>query len=209
MERAARETSRSRKRKRIRRRAQKGDEHAFECLVRRYQKWVFGLATRILQPPDDAEDVAQRVFLKVYLSLNRFDQQAPFSTWLYKITLNECRDHMRKKKVRPLVYVSDLSEMESFHINSTATPNYSLATQERRVGARQLLEQVLSALPKHDRELLLLKEIEGFSIRELSEILGLNINTVKLRLFRARGRMIRAHRELSAASAATQVALTA
>ena len=79
-------------------------------MVRRHQQRVFALVGSILRKQEDVEDIAQQVFLKVYLSIKKFDQRAAFSTWLYKITVNECWDYLRKKKVRPLVYESDLSE---------------------------------------------------------------------------------------------------
>src|SRR5882762_2820283 len=82
------------------RRAQAEDKEAFEELVRRHQHRVFAVASGILRR---REDVAQQVFVKAYFSLKRFDQRAAFSTWLYKITVNECWDLLRKKKVRPLV----------------------------------------------------------------------------------------------------------
>src|ERR1700722_6834287 len=79
--------------------AQGGAESAFEELIRRHQQRVFALVSGILRRQEDVEDIAQQVFLKVYLSLRKFDQRAAFSTWLYKITVNECWDYLRKKKV--------------------------------------------------------------------------------------------------------------
>ncbi|MGH9791640.1 MAG: RNA polymerase sigma factor, partial [Candidatus Acidiferrales bacterium] len=84
--------------------AQAGDVSAYEGLVRRHQPRVFAVIGGILRRSEDVEDVAQQVFLKVYLSLHRFDLRSSFSTWLYKVTVNECLDHLRKKKVRKLVY---------------------------------------------------------------------------------------------------------
>src|SRR6267378_2418519 len=95
------------------RRAQGDDKEAFEELVRRHQHRVFAVAGGILRRREDVEDIAQQVFVKAYFSLKRFDQRAAFSTWLYKITVNECWDLLRKKKVRPLVYESDLSEEQA------------------------------------------------------------------------------------------------
>src|SRR5580700_3868406 len=90
--------------------AQSGEESAFEELVRRHQQRIFGLVNGILRRREDVEDVVQQVFLKAYVSLKRFDMRAAFSTWLYKIAVKECWDYLRKKKVRPLAYESDLSE---------------------------------------------------------------------------------------------------
>ena len=92
------------------RRAQAEDKEAFEELVRRHQQRVFAVAGGILHRREDVEDIAQQVFFKAYFSLKRFDQRAAFTTWLYKITVNECWDLLRKKKVRPLVYEADLNE---------------------------------------------------------------------------------------------------
>src|ERR1700732_3890254 len=98
------------------RRAQGGDKEAYEELVHRHQHRVFAVAGGILRRREDVEDIAQQVFVKAYFSLKRFDQRAAFSTWLYKITVNECWDLLRKKKVRPLVYESDLSEEQARQI---------------------------------------------------------------------------------------------
>src|SRR5580698_4156181 len=95
------------------RRAQNGEKEAFEVLVKRHQNRVFAVAGGILRNREDVEDIAQQVFLKAYFSIKRFDQRAAFSTWLYKITVNECWDLLRKKKVRPLVFEAELSEEQS------------------------------------------------------------------------------------------------
>ncbi|HKV46713.1 MAG TPA: sigma-70 family RNA polymerase sigma factor [Candidatus Acidoferrales bacterium] len=182
-------------------RAQKGDERAFEQLVRQHQHRVFGLVARVLHRQDDVEDIAQQVFLKVYLSLNRFDQRAAFSTWLYKIAVNECWDHLRKKKVRPLLYESDLSEEQVSQLDGIAALGRPSEGLDAQAETRDTLERVLDVLPEQDRQLLLLKEVEGFSVQELAEILGLNVNTVKVRLFRARGRIVEAQRRRSGAGA--------
>src|SRR5713226_5306507 len=101
------------------RRAQAEDKEAFEELVRRHQHRVFAVAGGILRRREDAEDIAQQVFVKAYFSLKRFDQRAAFSTWLYRITVNECWDLLRKKKVRPLLYESDLSEEQARMIEAS------------------------------------------------------------------------------------------
>src|SRR6202047_3268204 len=95
------------------RRAQGGDKEAYEELVHRHQHRVFSVAGGILRRREDVEDIGQQVFLKAYFSIKRFDQRAAFSTWLYKITVNECWDLLRKKKVRPLVFEAELSEEQS------------------------------------------------------------------------------------------------
>lgn len=174
--------------------AQRGEEPAFEELVRRHQQRVFALVSGILRRHEDVEDIAQQVFLKVYLSLRKFDQRAAFSTWLYKITVNECWDYLRKKKVRPLVYESDLSEEQVSRLDGIVSAERVSLGPNERAEVKQLLERMLDRLPEQDRQLLVLKEIEGFSVQELAEILDLNVNTVKVRLFRARGRILDGYR---------------
>ena len=187
------------------RQAQGGHEPAFEELVRRHQQRVFALVGGILRRREDVEDVAQQVFLKAFVSLKRFDQRAAFSTWLYKITVNECWDYLRKKKVRPLVYESDLSEEQVSRLDGIVSQDRPPAGPSEQAEAREMIERMLEKVPEQDRQLLLLKEVEGFSVEELAAILDLNVNTVKVRLFRARGRIMDAYRKrLGAATAAAQ-----
>ncbi len=179
------------------RRAQTGDVNAFEQLMIRHQRRVFAIVGGILRGREDVEDVAQQVFIKVFQSLKRFDLRSAFSTWLYKVTVNECWDYLRKKRARPLVYEADLSEEQAqsvfggearFPAGTGAGP---AASADRRTELRDLLDRLLAELTEEEQTMLMLKEVEGFSVEEIGEILGLNVNTVKVRLFRARGRLVR------------------
>jgi RNA polymerase sigma-70 factor, ECF subfamily len=172
------------------RQAQKGDKAAFEILVHRHQHRVFAVARGILKRQEDVEDVAQQVFVKAYFSLKRFDQRAAFSTWLYKITVNECWDLLRKRKARPLVYESDFSEEQSRQYTATERETTKGPDTGDRMAMRQELEAMLGQLDKRDRAMLILKEVEGFSVEEIADSMGLNANTVKVRLFRARKRIV-------------------
>ena len=172
------------------RRAQAEDQEAYEELVRRHQHRVFAVAGGILRRREDVEDVAQQVFVKAYFSLKRFDQRAAFSTWLYKITVNECWDLLRKKKVRPLVYESDLSEEQARQVIAAEEKDGGGPDISERIEARERVERLLEGLDERDRLMLILKEVEGFSVEEIARILALNANTVKVRLFRARRRIV-------------------
>ncbi|MCU1241625.1 MAG: polymerase, sigma-24 subunit, subfamily [Candidatus Acidoferrum typicum] len=172
------------------RRAQGGDKEAFEELVRRHQHRVFAVAGGILRRREDVEDIAQQVFVKAYFSLKRFDQRAAFSTWLYKITVNECWDLLRKKKVRPLLYESDLSEEQAQQFGAAERVASDAEDISDKLEAQQQVELLLEGLDERDRMMLILKEVEGFAIEEIAEILELNANTVKVRLFRARRRIV-------------------
>jgi RNA polymerase sigma-70 factor, ECF subfamily len=167
--------------------AQRGDTEAYEELVRRNQRRVFSVAASILRRHEDAEDVAQQVFMKAYVSLSRFDRRSAFSTWLYKITVNECWDHLRRRRSRPQVLESDLTEAQAYRLENASNDE---AGPAENVASRQQVDGLLAQLGEQDRQMLVLKEVEGFSVKEVSEILGLNVNTVKVRLFRARARLV-------------------
>src|SRR5271168_2557246 len=171
-------------------RAQSEDKEAFEELIRRHQQRVFAVAARILHKREDIEDISQQVFVKAYFSLKRFDQRAAFSTWLYKITVNECWDLLRKKKVRPLLYEADLSEEQSQQVTAAAGSRTTGPDVLQRLAARERVENLLGGLDERDRLMLILKEVEGLSIEEIGETMDMNANTVKVRLFRARRKII-------------------
>lgn len=176
-------------------RAQADDREAFEELIRRHQQRVFAVAARILRKREDVEDISQQVFVKAFFSLKRFDQRAAFSTWLYKITVNECWDLLRKKKVRPLVYDSDLSEDQSRQVSASDGSRSTEPDILDRIEARERVDRLLAGLDERDRLMLILKEVEGMSIEEIGEVMDINANTVKVRLFRARKRMVVASRQ--------------
>ena len=181
------------------RRAQQGEASAYEELVRTHQRRVLGVVGGILRGSEDVEDVAQQALAKAYFSIRGFDLRSAFGTWLYKIAVNECWDYLRKKKVRRLVYEADLSEEQVRKLDSV--PEHSFGDWQpredagRRVEQRQLVERLLGELEEKDRLMLVMKEVEGFSVEEIGEVLGLNINTVKVRLFRARGRLVGIYRK--------------
>src|SRR4051794_37505976 len=103
------------------RRIQAKDEFAFREIVDRYQAKVFSIIYGILRKRNDAEDIAQQVFAKIYFSIKNFDFRSSLLTWIYKITVNECYDYLRKKRVRKLVYESDFSEEDSMQMENSQT----------------------------------------------------------------------------------------
>src|ERR1700719_4729262 len=127
------------------RRAQSGDETAFRELVEKYQSKVFSIIHGIVRQKNDVEDIAQQVFAKIYFSIKNFDFRSSPITWIYKITVNECFDYLRKKKVGKLVYESDLSEDEVRRVENTEpatdrTPRTDV-TLARRDYMTKLLER--------------------------------------------------------------------
>lgn len=169
--------------------AKKDDREAFEILVRRHESRVFAVASGILRNRQDVEDVAQQVFVKAYFSLKRFDQRAAFSTWLYKITVNECWDVLRKRKSRPLYFEAELSEEQARQYKASENIESPTMDVSDRLASRERVEELLGFLDQRDRAMLVLKEVQGFSVEEIAEMMGINGNTVKVRLFRARRRI--------------------
>src|SRR5271165_5027244 len=126
--------------------AKQENKEAFEILVKRHQGRVFAVASGILRNKEDVEDVSQQVFLKAYFSLKRFDQRAAFSTWLYKITVNECWDLLRKKKSRPLVFEAELSEEQARKYKASEDAETPAADVSDRLATQQRVNQLLGLL---------------------------------------------------------------
>ena len=179
------------------RRVQAGDEMAFRDVVERYQAKVFSIIFGILRNHNDAEDIAQQVFAKIYFSIRSFDFRSSLLTWIYKITVNECYDYLRKKKVRKLVYESDFSEEESLKMENTESAIDRHAPVDTSLAQRDLVNKLLSKISEEDRSLILLKEVEGHSVEELAHMTGMNENTIKVKLFRARQKLLKAAQRLT------------
>lgn len=183
------------------RRVQARDEMAFREVVERYQAKVFSIIFGILRNHNDAEDIAQQVFAKIYFSIKNFDFRSSLLTWIYKITVNECYDYLRKKRVRKLVYESDFSEEDSLRMENSETATEQGPPVDTRLAQRDLVVKLLDKLSEDDRTLLLLKEVEGHSVEELSNMTGMNENTIKVKLFRARQKLVKAAQRLNRGSA--------
>ncbi len=178
------------------RRVQARDEIAFREIVERYQAKVFSIIYGVLRNHNDAEDIAQQVFSKIYFSIQSFDFRSSLLTWIYKITINECYDYLRKKRVRKLVYESDFSEDDAQRMQNTDIADQARAV-DTRLAQKDLVVKLLGKLSSEDRSLLLLKEVEGHSVEELSKMTGMNENTIKVKLFRARQKLFKAAQRLT------------
>ncbi|WP_164522196.1 sigma-70 family RNA polymerase sigma factor [Halocella sp. SP3-1] len=163
------------------------DESAFEELVLRYQKKVYNTVLRMLSNLDDTSDITQEIFIKVYQNLEKFKGQSSFSTWLFSIAGNHCRDELRKRqkelKHRSLDSIAEeRKETERVSNNSNYQPEESSIQNEQF----RDIEIALSKLSIEYREPLVLRDIQGFTYDEISKILNLPAGTVKSRLSRAR-----------------------
>ena len=181
------------------RRAQAGDEAAFREIVEHYQSKVFSIIHGIVRQRNDVEDIAQHVFTKVYFSIRNFDFRSSLITWIYKITVNECFDYLRKKKVRKLVYESDLSEDEVRRVENTEPSVDRQPRADETLARRDYVTKLMTRVSEEERMLLMLKEVEGHSVEELAQMTGMNENTIKVKLFRARQKLVKAAQRLDRA----------
>jgi RNA polymerase sigma-70 factor (ECF subfamily) len=181
------------------RRIQARDELAFREIVDRYQAKVFSIIYGILRNRNDAEDIAQQVFAKIYFSIKNFDFRSSLLTWIYKITVNECYDYLRKKRVRKLVYESDFSSDDTLRMENSEPATDQAPPVDHRLAQHDLILKLLAKLSEEDRSLILLKEVEGHSVEELSVMTGMNENTIKVKLFRARQKLLKAAQRLEKA----------
>jgi RNA polymerase sigma-70 factor (ECF subfamily) len=178
------------------RRVQQGDELAFREIVERYQAKVFSIIYGVLRNHNDAEDISQQVFAKIYFSIRNFDFRSSLLTWIYKITVNECYDYLRKRRVRKLVYESDFSEEDAHRMQSSEAAKDPRPSVDSRLAQRDYVWKLLSRVSEEERTLMLLKEVEGHSVDELAQMTGMNENTIKVKLFRARQKLLKAAQRL-------------
>ncbi len=175
--------------------AQQGDAEAFNEIVRNCQKRVLGTVYRLIGRHDDVEDVGQEVFVRVYLSLKQLKTVEVFESWLYRLTVNAAYDYLRKRRRNPAVPMAELTEDQVRLIDADES-GQRYEVENRQAEARELLNLLLDQVSEHDRMLLVLKEVEGLSLKQLKEIYGVSEGAIKVRLFRARRRVHRAHEKL-------------
>jgi RNA polymerase sigma-70 factor (ECF subfamily) len=172
------------------RRVLKGDRAAFELLVRRYQGGLFRFLYHLLGGDRSrAEEVAQEAFLKVFSHLGRYDQSKKFSTWLYAIARNVAIDEMKKARPIPFSALADPAEGSSWiedRVREERTPALICAENEEQLS----ITRALAELPPEYRDVVVLRYFEGLSYVEIAEILGQPVTTVKIRLFRAKKRLL-------------------
>jgi len=177
------------------RRFKSGDQAAFRELVERHQSKVFSLAHRILRNRQDAEDIAQMVFTKVYFALKGFDCRCSLPSWICKIAINECYSHLRKQRVRAALSPDrSASETLGGENRFSASPETGAHTA---TAARDLLNKILAKVPEDYRWLLIMKEVEGHSVAELAGMTGAGESAIKTKLFRARQKLIQAAEQLA------------
>jgi len=172
-------------------RARGGDDGAFNQVVQAYRKRILGTIARLIGRPEDVDDVGQEVFLRLYFSLDQLRSPEVFEPWLYRLTVNAAYDYLRRQKRRPESRMSDLSEQQVMMADAAAGGKQR--TEEvRRTKIRERVQALLGNVSEEDRILLTLKEVEGLSLKELERVYKVNENALKVRLFRARQRVLKA-----------------
>ncbi|MBK5291825.1 MAG: sigma-70 family RNA polymerase sigma factor [Acidobacteriia bacterium] len=175
-------------------RAREGDDAAFNQVVTAYRKRILGTIARLIGRPEDVEDVGQEVFLRLYFSLDQLRAAEVFEPWLYRLTVNAAYDYLRKQKRRQESRMADLSEIQVMMADAVAGAKQD-SDRQQADSIREFVHSLLSTVSEEDRILLTLKEVEGRSLKELEEIYGVKENALKVRLFRARQRVLKAYEE--------------
>ena len=171
-------------------RCRKGDSLAFEELVKKYQQTVFNLAYHYLGYRSEVDDVAQKIFTKVYFSLSKFDEKRPFLPWLYRIAINQCYDELRHIRRQRTHTFSELSLEESNRIENLISQNDSAAIlDEDREELRAVLDKVLNLLPDQQRLAVVLRDLEAIPYSQIAAILKCSEQAARLKVFRARTRL--------------------
>ncbi len=170
--------------------ARKGNAAAFRELVVRHQRRAYAVALGMVHDPDDARDICQDAFLKVHKSLATFEGDSQFFTWLYRIVMNLCIDHLRKRRGQQVEFDETIAQGDAD--DAGVTPHRTGFDPARALADKELRTQILGALaklsPSH-RAVLVMREVDGLSYQEMSETMKVSIGTIMSRLFHARKKM--------------------
>lgn len=164
----------------------KGNIKAFEKLIMNYEKKVYNISLRILKNPEDAMDASQEVLIKVFQNIKKFNFKASFSTWIFKIVTNTCIDYLRKRNNK-LIYIDEAINTDDGVIQREIADDSF--TPEELLDKKLTKELVHKSIDKLDdiyRIVIILRDIQGFSYEEISQILDLSVGTVKSRISRGR-----------------------
>ncbi len=172
-------------------RARDGDDAAFNEIVLASRKRVLGTIARLIGRREDVEDVGQQVFLRLYLSLDQLRTPDVFDPWLYRLTVNAAYDYLRRQRRRSELRMADLPE-QVVTLADAAAGGARQKDESDRSKTREFVQGLLVAVSEADRMLLILKEVEGLSLKELEKVYHVKENALKVRLFRARQRVLKA-----------------
>jgi RNA polymerase sigma-70 factor, ECF subfamily len=158
-----------------------GDTDSFNELILRWERPIYALAYRTIGREEDARDVCQETFLRAFRALPGFRGQAKFSSWLYRIALNLCRDWMRRERRAPLVQVPEGTD--PMELAAAVEPSESIEDLVARRDLTRVVERVMARLPEEQRTAIVLKEYHGLTFQEIADLVGCPLSTVKTRLY--------------------------
>ena len=158
-----------------------GDADSFNELVLRWERPIYALAYRTIGREEDARDVCQETFLRAFRALPGFRGQAKFSSWLYRIALNLCRDWVRRERRTPVVQPPE--DMDLIEMAAAAEPSESIEDLVARKDLTRLVERAMALLPEEQRTAIVLKEYHGLTFQEIADLVGCPLSTVKTRLY--------------------------
>jgi RNA polymerase sigma-70 factor, ECF subfamily len=158
-----------------------GDAESFNELILRWERPIYVLAYRTIGREEDARDVCQETFLRAFRALPGFRGQAKFSSWLYRIALNLCRDWMRRERRAPTVQAPE--GVDLLDLAAAAEPSESIEDLVARKDLARAVERVMARLPEEQRTAIVLKEFHGLTFREIADLMGCPLSTVKTRLY--------------------------
>ncbi len=171
-------------------RCKKGDELAFEQLVRKYQQTVFNLVYHNIGYRADVEDIAQKVFSKIYFSLPKFDNKRPFFPWLYRIAINQCYDELRRARRRKVRSFTELSLEDADAIERLMNQNEKPpAPVDDAQEMHALLHKLLDQIPEQQKSAIVLRDLEDVPYEKMAEIMNCSEQAARLKVFRARARL--------------------
>jgi RNA polymerase sigma-70 factor, ECF subfamily len=172
------------------RRCQSGDDTAFEELVRKYQQTLFNVIYHNMGRHGEIEDIAQKIFTKVYFSLRKFDNARPFFPWVYRIAVNQCYDEMRRARRHRSITFTELNLQEAENIENLLKQEQVQETPvEERKELHDLLYQMLDRLPEKQRKALVLRDLEDVPYDQMAELMNCTEQAARLKVFRARTRL--------------------
>jgi RNA polymerase sigma-70 factor, ECF subfamily len=158
-----------------------GDADSFNELVIRWKRPIYALAYRTIGREEDARDVCQETFLRAFRALPGFRGQAKFSSWLYRIALNLCRDWMRRERRTPVVQTPE--DVDLMELAAAREPSESIEDRVARNDLSRLVERAMTLLPEEQRTAIVLKEYHGLTFQEIADLVGCPLSTVKTRLY--------------------------
>lgn len=166
-----------------------GDVESFELLIKDYQVYAYNIAYRMMGNEEDAKDITQEALIKVYKSIHKFKETSSFSTWLYRIVMNTCKDELKKRKEATVSLDKEIETDDGTISREIGDERLNPSTIVERNEVSQLVQEAISELPDANRMVVVLRDIQGLSYEEISQVIKEPIGTVKSRISRGRNQL--------------------